>query len=794
MALSKRWIHYFCIAVSLGISMIPLWRLLSFIHQNIQNVVSVDDVMIAPLIGKILEGKYAWQNLFKDTFINGHFQFWPIMTQLGFAKFFGWNQYYILYFGLFLAALKGLLIYLSFTVYVKNALRWLLLPLLSFLIFSPTQLTVYEFGFASMQLGLNHLGMALGVWGLLRFNARGFGLGLMVFGGCLSSWSWANGVLLWPVFLCGLIFLRAPRRSYLVWWAAALLLSYPYLHFLILHPIRDLYPIVEQRPEGFGLPFVSLFNLSFLIRALGWPLTENLSRVMALTRGLMAALLLVSGVWLVDKQWKQAMRASLAAPVMILLFGLLNIWQISLFRWHMAQWYAAPFMMVWVGFVGLAYLFSQDRKEFFRKQGAGADRWVYLRHFWAELVLLFTVFFYASSNLSFANQSYYAQTKSRISESCLRNYQSGPTYCEQTVFLWDPGQLGLMARLGRAVDKNHLSVFAPRRTLTLQGDYILDDVRLRQEDWVLPVFWTKDLQAIPVSFKDTAKLNLFLHTPNAIDWKIKLPPKLKKAELRTAAAISVSAPFDQEADGAFAQVWVIPQGQDPILLSSAFIGPKQRDWVPFDLSLLPYQGQTVTIRLTSQMNTGILHDWMMFRYPEIKLELAEEVAPRAEPAAIVPSNTDLSSDFVKNTARDLSVAGSDKTAWRQPFLDELPDVMRGTWLFKYLRRDLKSPLQLCLADYSHLVLKIGAPEEIFYRAVKVTLWLGAELREIWIPLLKDGNMHSYSYDLKLLELPRGAKVTGLRLDLPEQAHTRLADRIKLEEVRWVRRNQVSLCR
>jgi len=778
---------------SLFLTIVPIYRLFSYLQVNVQNNLSVDDVMIAPLIGRILGGSYPWSQIFQDTFINGHFQILPILAQVGFAKFAAWNVPAMLYFGLFLAAAKLFLLYSSFTAHFKNSLRWILLPALSFLVFSPTQLTVYEFEFPTLQLGINHLGFALGVWGLARFHSRRLGLALMILGGWLATWSWASGILVWPAFLLGLLILKAPRRAYLVWWAAAIFLAFPYLYFLILRPVRDLYPLVEQRPEGHGLPFVSWFNASFFIRGLGWPLAQDLAKSSALLRGLVAAVLFLIGMILALKNRRTFLRPAMAAPLMVLFFGLLNIWEISLFRWHMAQWYAAPFMMVWLGILGLAYVFSSDRAGFNQSRGAGRGRWEFLKHWWAEAVLAIAAFLYLTSNLTFQNQSYYTQTHLRTSASCLRNFANGPTYCEQSLFLWDAGQLNLMQRLGAPLRKHGLSVFGPRQTWSLQGDFILDSVKLDQVVWVPEFLWSKDFTVSRTSFRDSRPLNVFLHTPNAIEWQVTLPKGLVKAELRTAAAISTSAPHDPKADGLFAQIYAVPQGEAPKLLVSQFIKPEQRDWVPIAVDLLPYQGKTVTLRLTSQMNTGILHDWLMLRHPEIQIQRESGAkASRSEPA-FLPSNTDLSPAFVAPTKNDFVFETNGQGIWRKTSPDLIPTLMRGTWLFRSPRWIYRQPLDLCLADYSHLVMEISAPEDIYYRAVRAIVFFESEVRELWIPLLRDEKAHRYSYDLKLLESNRGAKLKGLWLDFPEKLHSRQGDQIQVEDLRLIRTNAKSVC-
>src|SRR6188474_3322212 len=80
---SRKLLRYALMGGSLFLTIVPIYRLFSYLQVNVQNNLSVDDVMIAPLIGRILGGSYPWSQIFQDTFINGHFQILPILAQVG---------------------------------------------------------------------------------------------------------------------------------------------------------------------------------------------------------------------------------------------------------------------------------------------------------------------------------------------------------------------------------------------------------------------------------------------------------------------------------------------------------------------------------------------------------------------------------------------------------------------------------------------------------------------------------------------------------------------------------------
>jgi hypothetical protein len=83
---------------------------------------------------------------------------------------------------------------------------------------------------------------------------------------------------------------------------------------------------------------------------------------------------------------------------------------------------------------------------------------------------------------------------------------------------------------------------------------------------------------------------------------------------------------------------------------------------------------------------------------------------------------------------------------------------------------------------------VAASPEILPRAMQIFYRLGDEpvfdgRHSIWIPLLADGALHEYSYDLRLLELGRGARLSGLRIDPVVAAAATGTNQITVTELR-----------
>ena len=61
-------------------------------------------------------------------------------------------------------------------------------------------------------------------------------------------------------------------------------------------------------------------------------------------------------------------------------------------------------------------------------------------------------------------------------------------------------------------------------------------------------------------------------------------------------------------------------------------------------------------------------------------------------------------------------------------------------------------------------MEIAVPENVRPRALCCQLVInGTELKQVFIPLLKDSKLHRYVYDLKLLELNADDNIVGFKL-------------------------------
>jgi hypothetical protein len=789
------------IAILLALTLLPILRLIHFVTTTGANNPSNDDLMIVPIIDRVLSGTYHWGNIFSDTFLNGHFQLFPVLVQICLAYLTHWNIYAVLYFGIGLAVVKIVLLY-NLITYPRNGIsNWILWPVLSALVFSASQISTFEFEFLAITKGLSELGILLGLWGLVRFRGRVIGVLLMMVGGVFEGWSSGGALPVWICFLLGLILLNYRRIIHYVMWIIGSILSlWPHFFYLILRRSTDLYSLVEQRSPEENLKVISFFNFSSIIKGIGLPFSQGLSLEMAYTRGLVGLGLFFVGLLIIWFARKKNILFQLTPGLILIVYSLLTMWQISIFRPGLAQWYSRSFIFFWIGLLDLVYVIWTNRIN--KKSDEVIYHKInwYLGLIWGLIFISTLIYFYATSNLSYEDKSFYLRSRRPASASCLRNYTTAPTYCEQTLFLWTPGQYSLLSQLGAPLQHSRLSVFGPNQIWTLQGDYILDNVHIHETPGVPRVFWSTDLTSSAVPFSDYKHLNLFLHSPNSIEWTVSLPTNLKRAEFHSAVAISSSAPNDPASDGAVFEVNLLQEGHSPELVFAQYVSADQRQWSPFTIPLTSFAGQIVTLRLSSSSRGNNMHDWTMYRYPYIDLTInPSEKLSDSSMEEIRPSNTELSQSMTKPTNSDIVFDVTNTTLWK---IKEMKSIQQGSngqssWFVGHdPEMEWEAPLNVCLSDYTHLYFRMAASSNIYPRAAQLFLQIdggGGSQRNVQVPLLADGQLHEYTYDLKLLELGQGDHLSGIRFNPLEKRGDAGESRVQIADLRLIRGDQPSVC-
>lgn len=768
------------------LTLLPIVNILSIIVTTGTDNPSNDFILHINFLDQVLSGNYNWLNYFRDTFQGGaHSMAIGELLRIGLMLFAHGNIYGELLVGFVATLIRLILLYSAFTRLTDYKYKWLLLPLLSALIFSNAQINLFSDGESSIQHLLHQLGFTTGIWALIRFEGRWAAIVGMVGGGVLATLTWGGGPFVWPTFFVGMLLLGYRKRAYyLVWLAASVIAALPYVFFIIIQPI-----------PGWKTQLVSILNYKYILNEIGWPFTNDFAfkptqNPTAFGLGLLGLIFCLLGLRIL---WtlRQTVALKQAAPALMLIINsLMVMWQISLVRIDIPPWYVAPQVNFWLGLLGLAYVLWLNRLA----RPAG-QQFIYKLNFWisngwslAFLVILIAI--YASSNLTYTDKAIRLYSRSPASAACLRNYRVAPTYCELYLFQVSPGLPGYLAIMAEPLERYKKYVFAPRQQWTLQGDFVLDTVRVQETPGVPDVIWSADRDNNRLPWYDYHHLNLFLPSPNSISWTINLPTNLEQAEFQSAITISNNAASN---NGAEFEVYIERTGEANKLAFSQRLAANQHDWQAFSIPLNAYIGQTITLRMTSR-STSNSTAGAMYRYPliDVQFDKAKATAPGVPPPFIP-----------EMTANDVAFIPDGVNPWQysdmQPITDESGTIIKWR-IGEQPKMVYSQPLNVCLADYSHFYMRMAATAEIWPRAVQVFYLLDnqpesaySNKQSFFVPINADDGLHDYTYDLKLLELPQNTRLTGLRLTPMVDGGRTAESTLEIAGMRLLRPNSVRFC-
>lgn len=783
-AKKQPYIQYLYSVLIVALTLLPAANILHIITSTGANNPSNDDLHTVGLVDQILSGGYSWKNYFQDTLETRHHSFALLMLfRLAIVKLTHWNIYAELLVGFIFAVIKVILLYLLIAPIANiHARRWLW-PVLSALVFSTSQISVFTYGTTALQLGLIHIGIIGGILVLSRSKGSWLGIAGMVLGGLVASWSGGGGLLSWPLLLAGLILFKYRRTvHYVIWVCGVALASWPYLA----------YGLLEYPNTLMGL---TLEKIKTVVTAIGYPFLNQIGfgglaeNNLGLLIGLFGLLLAGIGVSLRIITGTHTQERALLSVLMIG-WGLLSAIQTAISRTYLAPWYTTSFMPFWIGLTGLGFNNLVDRNS---PLGTKDDSPKFIRRIqgtWAITVFVVVAVLYSTSNLTYQDKSFYLSSRSPASAACLRNYNTAPTYCEGLVFQWGIGNPTYLARLAWPLEKHQLSVFAPTQQWTMQGDFVLDRVEFNQYDSGAQISWLNPQTNKPAFWNDYHHLNLLIPPQNSVNWKVTLPDNLSKA-LLTSAIKSVSfAPSKNEPQDFDFEINLETEHEQSQLLLSRTLHADHTTWQNVKIPLEEFAGETIILTFKSETSALDQSEGILLRYPTINLNLNSKTID--EPL-VTPSNTSLFPNHLELSSKDFMVSTSTSGDWIVDGAAPVPGSEQVWVITSEPTFVLKHQLDLCLDEYSKIYVRLGVSENIKPRAAQIYYKLNqqadfVESQSLWIPLLADGLPYTYTYDLKLLPLPKAARLTGLRLDPVVKGAMNGPNLVEIEEIGFLRAN------
>jgi hypothetical protein len=788
--------QFLAFAFVIVLTFLPLGNILRIVSSTGTNVVSNDLAYYTSAIDQFLSGTYNFLNLFNDSFSGSHIMALPLFVRLLAAYFSHWNIYWEIGIGIILFICQLFLLHDSLTrLSPYSPLKWLLLPLLSGLLFSTVHINIFTFGETSLALGLVGFGVNLGIWGLTKFFPTWPGILILGIGGIIAAWSWGVGVMFLPVSFLGLILFgcRTILPYFFLSLTSFVALS-PYIFHLLVR-------------GGGNSKILTLLNFPLLIKAIGLPFGLGKQILIGIgfygTGAIGFIFLLVIFLLIWFRRSQKFIKPAIPA-LMILSFALLSLWQITSFRDDLAPWYVTPFMNFWLGILGLAYVLylnpkSQETKthKILKVFATAKSAKIY-----SSIVFFSLAYFYVMSGITYQDKAFYLSSRIPAASACLQNYRTAPTYCEEHLFQAGYGDFTAIQKLADPLEKHQLSAFSPQQTRTLQGDFILDTVRLKDAPDRKLIYWSADRGKNIDSWRDYRHLNLIIPDSSAVEWTVTIPSNAREAEFHTAIAsqnsrshpvtftLNLESENDSEADRI---VKTLPRDR--------------RSWYPLSIPLTPYIGQTISLHLQVESSGNRSETLGIYRYPFIDLTLNPNIDIDKK-SKIIPTNTDLSPRFPAKTPRDFQFDLRDRNLWKIEGLKIPTTELAPTqkWIVDAFPPSLEynAPLNLCWADYAYFSVNMAVSPAIYPQTLKVDY--RSSDRETFhkddyfkIPLIADGQIHGYTYKMRLLSLEKETRLAGIKIH-PFVVHGILKtgeqqeeNWVKITDLRFLHRKGKPLC-
>ncbi|MBF0497107.1 MAG: hypothetical protein HQK58_11130 [Deltaproteobacteria bacterium] len=222
-------------AMSGAIALVPLAATIILTICYYVNVPQWDQWDTAVILAKKAAGDLSWRDLW--ALHNEHRLLFPRLLMLLLGHLSGWNIAWelTLNIGLALATLIIIMYLLTITKqFVKRLDILLLLPIMSFLIFSFTQAENWLWGW-QIAMFLNVAAACLGFVALAKATSSWVYYSLAIVSGVVASYSFATGLLYWPIGCLCLWFGKSssPRERLVrvgLWIALSVLVAILYIH------------------------------------------------------------------------------------------------------------------------------------------------------------------------------------------------------------------------------------------------------------------------------------------------------------------------------------------------------------------------------------------------------------------------------------------------------------------------------------------------------------------------------------------------------------------------------------
>lgn len=741
-------------------------HILYLIDTATANCLSHDYAQIVPLVGNIATSGYNWANFISDSSVGPHCLAPSIITHFLLGSVTNWNAQAELYFGTFLIFLRCLIFV---DCMPKTESIWTKLFFLTGLLtlnFGTCCTSTLLFGNPCISASIGWIFFAIGLWAILKLESKSIiAKALMLIGGLVcASYGKLPTLLTWGLYTVAARVAGVKSKINYILLALGAGLSIAQVLSMKVTSLEGTYGI---RPRIFinvlGRSFTNNTGLT----------TQPIRQGEIVCLMLFVFLLLVSyGLW---KNRANINIKSLAVPFTLLAYGLVGSAAISFGRDYVGSWYSQFAVLCWTGLLGASavLMFARPLPKPFLAV--------------AIMPYLFCSILYLQTNIEHRDKDFYRRVHAPSSESMLRHAAIAPTFAESAIFATEVGDVDQVKIMSAPLLKRHWSIFAPAQVWRLQGDFLLPLVTLHEQDGKPRTSWILDKSTRHTQdFRTPEHLNLCIANGNSVDWQAYIPNNLAKADLETAIA-AMAGEGSKSTDGKcrISIFELKPETKTETLLESHDLQVTP-DFSSVKISLLPYQNKLIKISFIGVPVSQESEQQTVFKHPLIRLDFTDAYKlttdnPTQRPGTLaVPSNTEKSEYFPHFSSSDLVFTPTHQN-WKTTALIADQKKTDGSMVATGGERPsidincaqkTKQGLQFPkLGDFSDICLEIAKPADDPYRLVCIQLTLdNNHLTQAVIPLLKDGDKHTYSYETRLFGQPPESQITGIKI-LPTYLQT-----------------------
>jgi hypothetical protein len=723
---------------------LPMVRMVYWLYAVGGNCIGNDYVHWIEVIDGVLAGTFNWADFPRAVFLGSHFCFFSILCELAMCVLGIWDVRLESLIGICLLFVSTFLLWDATTTKSDGKWRWIVLTCAAAINFGTTQSAILLGSMFSLRLtGLCQLGYTLALWALIKFSdkRRNTALILVALGGIVASYSCGAALPVWGSLLVAVLMLGYRRiREWAFFFASMFVGLFPYAYFFLLDHKQD------PNLSG-GLGRVGMDPSQF-IDLIGRPLCNGIgSNFGYIEIGHVAGVLGLGFLiaMLLSANRKVLPKSVLVVSVSSICFSAIAASLLLEVRAQIAPWYATMMKYYWLGFSTLAvYLL----KSACHNSGESSRRSRLISGGISGAALVCFLTLYLMTNVSFDDKQFYLLTRTPASESFQRHYQTAPTYAEDLLFQWGPGNQYFCKLLGSVLQRHGLLSFGSNQERTLQGDFFLDAVSFnRRPNYPRPLWITGSRADRVKSWRDYDHLNLCLQPPQTVTWRLAIPAGARAAILETSCTrAEMKYPHDTSTSAMPVAARVSVEPDSPNFAAGvAFIKPlsSHNGWSKIEIPLTQFVGKEIKISfscLRPDNAAGRSFAGAVFQYPRIAFKQDRLQTAAALSDDMRPENTDASPAFHQPTAADLLLRTSPGST-----VAVVPAH------------------NLLLNQFSHLYFR-ATTGSVITPLVNVKFnFKNNPTATVVIPLLLDSHDHAYTYDFKLLALPAETELSSIDL-------------------------------